>query len=154
MSSIPIPPSIVTFRDAVGLAMQLADEFAFVNAAALLDSGGTVLDLAIAEGIGRTIDPVVRWAAATVPAPQTAGTDHGCRVVLVSVQPYDVDLIRESDLRLYRRAGWSMAAVGHRLVDWIETDGEDFRSYAYVTCPATAWGEDPPGHRNQDATSL
>ena len=145
MGPIPIPGTIISFRDAVGVAMELADEFAFANAAAILDERGHLLDMAVVEGIGRTIEPVVEWAT---------GIDGWHtrinRILLISIRPYEVDIVREADLRLYRRAGWAISAAGARLIDWIETDGDLVRSYAYVTCPAQAWLDDPPGERASD----
>ena len=63
---------------------------------------------------------------------------------------YEPDLVRERDLHLYRRARWSLGRAGCDLVDWIETDGDLFRSYAYLTCPAAAWAGDPPANRLSD----
>lgn len=181
------PPRITTFRDALGLAMELADEYAFANVAALLTADGTIEDLTIAEGIGRTIEPVVSWVTdacgevtghaapggSTQPTPSPGGRtgpasptveDEPRRVaspardcgpvrsvVLVTVRPYEADVVRERDLELYRAAKWSLAAAGVHLTDWIETDGDLFRSYAYLTCPADAWTDDPPSQRWQDA---
>ncbi len=181
---------IVTFRDALGFAMELADEYAFVSAAALLDRTGALLDLAIVEGIGQSIDPVVDWAIGIDPAtgrqqpdrsmgpapprpgnhgratgrapdgalgriahqPIGAGAWSGwpVAVILVSVRPYDVGVIREDDLVRYRRARWAISGAGAHLSDWIETDGDLFRSYAYLTCPAEAWPHDPPTERRSD----
>lgn len=142
--------AVLTFRDALGLAMELADEYAFVNAAALIGRNGQLEDLIIAEGIGRTIEPVVGWLATTaerrLPSWRCGTTD----VVLITVRPFDVEVIREDDLWAYRRAGWAIAAAGANLIDWIETDGDLFRSYAYVTCPERAWSGDPPADRLSD----
>ena len=133
-----------------GLAMELADEYAFVNAAAILDRDRRLHDLIVAEGIGRTIEPVVGWLTDAVGLRFTDQRLGSVGVVLVTVRPFDVDVVREEDLHLYRRAGWAIAERGAHLIDWIETDGDCFRSYAYVTCPARAWEYDPPGHRLSD----
>ncbi|MGH1489019.1 MAG: hypothetical protein ACRBK7_06420 [Acidimicrobiales bacterium] len=138
---------IATFRDAVGLAMQLADEYAFVSAGVVLDSTGAVNDIVLAEGIGKTIKPVVNWLAeASDRWPVTP------QLLLLSVRPFEIDVIREQDLRLYRQACWAIAAAGGGLIDWIETDGDLFRSYAYVTCPAAAWVNDQPEDRLNDGS--
>ena len=139
MSIAPQPVSITSFRDALGLAMALADEYAFASAAALIDDDGGLVDLAIAEGIGTTIEPLIQWVTT-----RDAAADYPVAAVLLSVRPYEVDLVREEDLRLYRLATWSVASAGLHLLDWIETDGDLFRSYANVTCPAQAWDQDPP----------
>ncbi len=135
---------ISSFRDALGLAMLLADEYAFVNAAAVLDSAGTVTTIGVADGVGQNIERLVGWCA-TRAAPGLS------EVLLLTVRPYESDVITERDLGLYRHARWSLAGAGIGLADWIETDGDLFRSYAYVTCPAHAWPRDPPQDRIRDA---
>lgn len=166
-SSIPGQDSVATFRDAVGLAMAIADEYAFANVAALISGGqqhgspppGTVLDSIVAEGIGGTIQPLVAWAAAASQRQPAHGRSRPGEptppidVLLLSIRPYEVDIVRERDLRLFRQARWATAAAGLNLVDWIETDGDLFRSYAYVTCPAEAWADDPPTERLWDQPS-
>ncbi len=142
--------SILTFRDALGMAMELAYEYAFVNAEAILDQHHRLHDLIVAEGIGRTIEPVVGWLTDAVGLRFTDQRLGSVGVVLVTVRPFDVDVVREQDLFQYRRAGWAIAQRGAHLIDWLETDGDCCRSYAYVTCPARAWESDPPGHRLSD----
>ncbi len=145
------PLSIVTFRDAVGLAMAVADDFAFANVAALIRRDGTVADMAIAEGIGKTIEPLVAWAVAgPVDGSDSSRWPEKPDVMLLSVRPFEVDIIREQDLLLFRTARWVLAGSGLGLVDWIETDGDLFRSYAYVSCPTEAWPGDPPTERYAD----
>ncbi len=136
---------VASFRDALGLAMEMADEYAFVNAGVLLDASGAVTEIVLAEGIGRTIEPVTGWLIEAADSwPDSA------RVLLVSVRPFEMDVVREQDLRRYRTAGWAIAGAGGHLIDWIETDGDLFRSYAYVTCPAVAWHGDRPEDRLSD----
>lgn len=138
---------VSSFRDALGLAMELADEYAFVNAGVVLTDSGVVTDIVLAEGIGRTIEPVTRWLI------EAAGYwPETTKLLLLSVRPFDVDVIREDDLRRYRAASWGVAGAGGDLIDWIETDGDLFRSYAYVTCPANAWNGDRPEDRLSDGS--
>ncbi len=137
--------------------MALADEYAFANGLALIDGHGGLIDLAIVEGIGQTVEPLVRWLASGKPEPNEQSSrgpgrqNHGgaaaMSALLLSVRPYEADLVREEDLRLYRNGGWAISAAGLHLIDWIETDGDLFRSYAYLMCPATAWPDDPPMER-------
>ena len=142
---------IESFRDAVGFALELADRHAFIAAAVLLGSDGRPLDMATSNGLGAGIEPVVAWAAGIGDPPgRRRGTVRPRRALLVSVRSFDPETIREADLRRYREARWSFARTGCDLIDWIETDGDLFRSYAYVTCPAGAWWSDPPGHRLVD----
>ncbi len=148
----PIQP-IESFRDAVGFAMELADRHAFVAAIALLGPDGRPIDVVTVNtatvgpfgAAGAEIEPVVAWAA---------GLDgwrcQPCRALLVSVRAFDPEIVREQDLHHYRQARWSLARSWCDLIDWIETDGDLFRSYAYLTCPAEAWTNDPPGHRLSD----
>ncbi len=143
----PTVPAIACYRDAVGFALELADHHAFVSAIALLDATGRTIDLAVAEGLGTTIDPVVAWATG-----RTGWAGSPTAALAVSVQPFAPEIIREVDLRRYRRANWSLAGAGCRLIDWIETDGDLVRSYAYLTCQATAWPDDPPHHRRADGS--
>lgn len=161
ISGSQYPPTAVrSFRDALGIAMGLADDYAFVNAAVLLDEQHITVDVLLTEGIGRSIGPLVGLACGAVERlPNGKASAPGRRsvtkpelstvssVLLLTVRPFEVDIIRESDLELYRRACWTMSAAGACLADWIETDGDLFRSYAYVTCPGLAWPDDPPEER-------
>lgn len=139
MSSGLYPSTIVDFRDALGLAMALADEYAFANAVTLLDSDGAIVDLAIVHGVGYTIEPLLSWATAAAAATQGRGP---VAAVLLSVRPHEVGVVREEDLWRYRRGCWTMAAAGLELLDWIETDGDLYRSFANIACPALAWTAD------------
>ncbi len=148
------------FRDGLGLAMQLADDYAFIGAGVLLDGAGNIVDLVTSEGIGRPVGPLVGRICTVLDRPKAppdqpfdSGQVATPAVVLLSVRPFDADVIREADLALYRRARWAIGVAGAELLDWIETDGDLFRSYAYVTCPALAWPDDPPGERLDRAWS-
>jgi len=146
MARQPRPTPITTFRDALGLAMSLADEYAFANAAVLLAGDGRPIDVAVDEGIGATIEPVVAWACG---ARCWARRPHSALVL--SIRPHEAEVVRERDLWRYRQAGWSLGRAGFDLLDWIETDGDLFRSFAYLTCPARAWAGDPPVDRIDDS---
>lgn len=143
----PGPGRVETFRDALGLALELADRYSLVDAAALLDPAGRTIEMAVASGLegAGSIEPVVAWAAG---AGGWSGPPQG--VLIVSVRALDPDIVSEADLRRYRHAGWSLAGAGRRLLDWIETDGDLVRSYASLTCPAEAWADDPTDHRAID----
>ncbi len=151
MPDAPVQP-IESFRDAVGFAMELADRHAFVVAAALLGPDGRPVDVATLStaavgSIEPEIEPVVAWAAG-----HDGWRCQPRRTLLVSVRPFDPEIVREVDLRRYRQARWALAHSGCDLIDWIETDGDLFRSYAYLTCPAEAWSDDPPTHRLVDGS--
>lgn len=145
------PGPIRSFRDAIGAALELADDHPLASVAVLLEPDGERVDVAIARGLDASIEAVVAWAAAV---DGWAGSGRLARrplgVLLISIRSFDPDVIREADLRRFRQAGWTMARAGHRLVDWIETDGDLVRSYAHVTSPDRAWPDDPPEHRRGD----
>lgn len=145
MSKPTLPPPIVTFRDALGFAMELTSSHVEVHAALLLTRDGQPIDLGLVEGPCGTIETVTDWAVGL-----RSWARSPRRLLLASVRPFDSDVVREHDLRLFRRASWSLAAAGADLLDWIETDGDLFRSYAYLTCPAHAWPTDPIEHRLVD----
>lgn len=152
------------FRDGLGLVMQLADEYAFISAGVLLDGPGNIVDVITTQGIGQPVGPLVGRVCIALDGskePPVDGSRSGSggtsrsveRVVLLTVRPFDADVIREADLNLFRRARWAIGVAGAELLDWIETDGDLFRSYAYVTCPALAWPDDPPEERLDRAWS-
>lgn len=163
----PITGILSGFRDGLGLAMRLADEYACIGAAVLLDRSGNILDVITADGIGRPVGPLIGRVCAALDRPERqprpcaedlsdlsdSATAAVSTVVLLTVRPFDADVIREADLRLFRRARWAIGVAGAELRDWIETDGDLFRSYAYITCPALAWPDDPPGERLDRAWS-
>lgn len=139
------PVKISTFRDALGLAMLLADEYAFLRAAALLHQDGTVQELLTVDGFGSSIGSLVGQVCIRLHRPPGGISS----VVLLTIGPMEDGIIRESDLGQFRRARWAVSASGADLVDWIETDGDLARSYASITCPALAWPQDPPEQRHQ-----
>lgn len=129
-----LPPDLrlVTFRDALGLAMWLADRHVRLNAIVLIDQNRRPIAVVCTDGDG------------------VLGCPAAANTLLITVGPMNVDVIHEADLARYRRWGWTMAEVGAPLIDWIETDGDEFRSFAYATCPASAWPDDPPPERHED----
>lgn len=137
---------ILTFRDALGLAMSLADDHAFVHAAVCLDPHHAIIGMPQSEGLGRSPGPLIAAVCDQSPGSVAA-------VVLATVRPFEPDVVREADLQLFRRSRWALAEVGIDLLDWIETDGDLFRSYAYVTCPALAWPDDPPDQRLEELSN-
>ena len=60
-------------------------------------------------------------------------------VLLISVRSLDSWYVYERDLSDYRLARATISRYGATLVDWIETDGDLVRSYAYLVNPNTAW---------------
>ncbi len=143
-------PTITCFRDALGLAMELSDDYAFANAGIMLNSQGRVVDGVITDDVGISIRPVVqqivdRQRHRGLSPPYVANS-----AVLLSIRPVDGPIVREHHLADFRWASGQIAAVGGRLADWIETDGDVFRSYAYLVYPASAWVDDSPSARAAD----
>ncbi len=102
----------------------------------LLTASGHCLDV----GLLRTgsVEMAASWAVAS--CREFIREDEEIRnVLLVSVCPTATPTIRESDLDLFRSLRWRLSIAGVDLVDWIETDGDHVRSFAYLTCPAAAW---------------
>ncbi len=152
----PFPPPTLrasTFRDALGLAMWLADDYAYLNASVLLDRRRRVLDLAAVEGVGCSVEPLVERLTDSPPRPSPSVRSLAVEVMLITVRPVEADIVREADLWRYRRAGWALARVGLSLIDWIESDGDLFRSFAHTTCPASAWPDDAAAEGSTDWSS-
>ena len=134
MSIVPLPDEILSFRDALGLAFELSDEFAFAYAVVVTDRRRRSIDFHIERRVGHNITSVLGWLSqrfAHYPA-------KPC-VVLISVRSVDPLSVFESDLADYRFARWTVQRLGADLLDWIETDGELVRSYSYLVNPTTAW---------------
>lgn len=161
MTMIVPPDTIREFADVRALVDGIAREYAAANAAVILDPDSRVLDLAVTAGVGKPAEPLIRWAtqspfdpglpgAPVMPWWPGDGNGPGWQpdaLLVLSVGAFDPDLIREGDLERYRRARRSAAMVGLRLLDWIETDGEGFRSYADLIEALPVW-PDPPRPRS------
>ena len=118
---------VATFRDAVGLAMQLADEYAFVSAGVVLESSGVVSDIVLAEGIGER-DPAEMFATLAVADDIHAETDgHDYHVTAKGVaEAYSIDTGR--------------ARHALKLAGWVNVRGDRWES---ETGAMTAWTPEP-----------
>lgn len=139
------PVTVSCFRDAVGIALELSDEYAYAQVALLLDGDGTQLDRRVFASVGVGLMPVLAWCLSTA-----AGLGQPVDVLLVTARSVEPGMVREHDLAQYRRADRILTGANLGLVDWIETDGEFVRSLAYLIHPETAWITDPPDHRRMD----
>ena len=172
MSDQTFPEPICCFRDALGLAMQLhhqVHEDAFWTdsspepaspdpqhlpsrptavAVAFLSTSGECLDLGVFRKT--SVASAGHWAIGICGGFE-GRTSAISKVLLTSLRPQLTQTIHESDLELFRSIRWQMSTVGAELVDWIETDGDHVRSFAYLTCPITAWMEE---QRSSDSTYL
>ena len=134
MSIVPVPESIRSFRDALGLALELSDEFAFAHAAVVLSCERRCLDLGVFTAIDDNLPELLGWLSERFQRQPQAET-----VLLISVRSVDAWLVYERDLGNYRFARATITEFGGRLLDWIETDGELVRSYAHLANPNTEW---------------
>ncbi len=133
MSIVPVPESICSFRDALGLALELSDEFAFAHTAVILSSDRRCIDFRVFTAVVDNLSDVLEWLATR---PQDSADSP--LVLLISVRSVDRS-IYEHDLSTFRLARTRVSALGAMLLDWIETDGELVRSYAHLVNPSTAW---------------
>lgn len=134
MSIVPVPDSIRSFRDALGLALELGDEFAFAHAALVLSADRRCVDFEVFTSIVDNLSKVLSWLSDRF----ERRTDSSL-VLLISIRSVDGWSIYEHDLSDFRFARATISGFGGHLLDWIETDGELVRSYAYVVNPNTAW---------------
>ena len=145
MSHPDHPATVSCFRDAVGLALQLSEDYAYAQVAVLLDDDGTGLDRRVFDGVGVGLMPVLAWCLSTA-----AGIGRPIDVLLLTARSIEPGVVREQDLAHYRRAERTLTGANLGLLDWIETDGELVRSFAYLIHPDTAWIADPADHRRVD----
>lgn len=134
MPIVPVPSTVAEFRDALGLAFELSDEFAFAQAVVTTDHLHRCIDFAVFTEIGDGLAPTLNWLSDRIghrPRPR--------RVLLISIRSIDGIIVAERDLAEFRFAQQAVDRLGARLIDWIETDGELVRSYAYLANPHTTW---------------
>lgn len=145
MSHPDHPATVSCFRDAVGLALQLSEDYAYAQVAVLLDENGIQLDRRVFDAVGVGLMPVLAWCLSTA-----AGLGRPVDVLLLTARSIEPSVVREQDLAHYRRAERTLTGANLGLLDWIETDGELVRSFAYLVHPDTAWITDPADHRRVD----
>lgn len=134
MAIVPVPFTISSFRDALGLAFELSDEFAFAQAAVLIDRQRRCVDFGVFTEVGQGLTPALGWLSRRV--------DHhrpSLRALFISVRSVNGLIVAEHDLAEFRFAVHTAAQMGVSVIDWLETDGELVRSYAYLTNPNTVW---------------
>ncbi len=156
MAFVPNHPlserTITSFRDAVGVAMELADEYAIANSVLLTEpTTGRVVRSSLSTAIETSLSPQLRWSWRSCISecrdrPERSGLD----VVLLAVRETSLLPVRETDLTSYRFARATLSYCNARLLDWIHTDGDHIRSFAYLTSRHTAWAGDNTSHRCED----
>lgn len=137
MSIVPIPSAVTSFRDALGIALELSEEFAYTQAVVVIDDAGRCIDFNLFGRIGQGLMTMLSWISS-----RSSAYPPGSGVVLISVRSVDGPIIWEQDIADYRFARQALQRVGVSVVDWIETDGELVRSYAYIVNPNTSWSID------------
>ncbi len=134
MPIVPVPSTVSSFRDALGLALELSDEFAFAHAVLVTDHNGCCVDFGVLTRFGEGLIPVLGWLSDRVER-----QNNPRNVILFTARTLDWHVVAERDLAEYRFAATIVNRLGLHLVDWIETDGEIVRSYAYLANPNTGW---------------
>ncbi len=134
MSIVPVPESIMSFRDALGLALELSDEFAFAHAAVVLSPTRACVDFRVFTAIVDNPSEVLGWLSHRFHRYVSPAL-----VLLISVRSVDGWSVYERDLTDFRFARNTIAELGGLLLDWIETDGDLVRSFAHLVNPNTAW---------------
>lgn len=145
------PFEVRTFRDAVGLAMELADRYEFGHAAAILERHGRVLDLTVFTDA--TFDSILTsldHAHDIVFGSSRIGGGLTASMVLLSVDREDELGFSEIERSIYHWAVQTFAYGAVLVSDWIRTDGDRFHSAAYDYHPRSAWPFDPSQHRRAD----
>ncbi len=145
------PCSVITFRDALGLAFELADIRGPGHYGLLSDRWHRTLGLLIRPP-GPRDGPPARWhpvrtgpGCAWTPLAAEGG---GLLVLSVGLDPPLPP--GPAEQRAYRADRASLAGLGITLRDWIRTDGDLFVSLAHLLHPVSAWPDDPAHHRRID----
>jgi hypothetical protein len=123
MVNRPSPYRITTFRDAVGLSLELSCYNDNANMAFVIDA-----NRAAEGGDGPLMVPVL-----------IVSVDHGV--------PLGFSLDERAS---YCQTRLWLSGRNIALCDWIRTDGDLFFSAAYAVHPRTAWPDDPPHERLAD----
>jgi hypothetical protein len=132
--------TIHDFTDAALVALGLHDLCSRYAAVALVDEDDdTVLDLRPYFGDDACVVCASEWASEAA----TGWRDAAVGVVLFSSDGRPVTEVREHDIELFRRLRSDLEAERLDLIDWIQTDGDCFRSLAF-TCDTNPYWPDEP----------
>jgi hypothetical protein len=152
--------ALVSFRDGVGIALELADTHVAATAGILIDVHGMIERQGVVSGPppGSTL-ATLRWlldaAQSGAGRPGPEGRQRARRrTLLVTVDRDQPLLLAEHDLHLYRWAARCLAPLQAPLKDWIHSDGDLVRSAAYADDPRRAWPRDPPQDRLIDQAAM
>ncbi len=142
MKTSALPTSVSMFREALGLAFELDD----------LSPGQTFsLHLSPTGAVENVV------AISEIYSPQTIErllSRPASRWLLITSLDVPLGPVLRSDTLWFSFLS-SIAQVRFQtLVDWIVVDGEDARSFAYLTSPETAWIDDPAEVRRHDYINM
>ncbi|MCP5030617.1 MAG: hypothetical protein GY939_02365 [Actinomycetia bacterium] len=144
--------ALVTFRDGVGFALELADTYRAATAGLLIDHRGIVTRQGVAPGpaLESTL-PTLEWLLATA----NSARGPGRRRTLLITSDWDRPLLlADSDVHLFCWAARSLGSLQAPLDDWIHTDGDLVRSAAFANDPRRAWPQDPAHDRLLDQATM
>jgi len=144
------PRRFVTFRDAVGLALELCEPHETATATYLFHPDGTIDRFALLHSADAMAAlSSLSWtltAGRRSPAPR--------RSLLITIDRHRPPPPDPEDACLFRWAVPNLDRAGAPLSDWIHTDGDLFRSAAYTWQPHAAWLRDPPHDRLIDLAMM
>ena len=141
MESTQLPHFISSFREAAGLCL-LMDETRPDHAIAVFLDRSNAVQAVISSKSGSEalFGRLCRHHRA-----RTTG-----KLLVLSHKSVELSPVSLTDLYSYELLRWVGEQIGRAVIDWVETDGDEIRSFAYRTHPLTAWANDPTSHRRAD----
>ena len=146
----PSPYDVATFRDAIGLSLELSCYHRQARFALLSDHDHQAVHLlAHLDDQGPPRSMAVDLAA---DEPQRWGrtADEGGSLLVISIDEADQLGFDPVERAAYFSCRAELARHRLTLRDWMRTDGDRFVSAAYAWHPATAWPDDLPSIRRAD----
>ena len=128
-------PPIRTFGDAISAAWGIHEQFGHACGCFVTTSDGEVVQGWVLTADWHTVDHVVDLALA-VPDRELAGR----RVIVVTAHGEEPrTVLAAEDVATWQRVADAVERRGARLVDWIQSGGEEFRSLHFSTDPGVEW---------------
>lgn len=146
----PSPYDVATFRDALGLALELSAYHPEGHFALLTDNDHRAVHLlAHLDGRGPHRSVAINLADEQPERWSQAAAQGGSLLVISIDEPGRLGFHHRHQSVYF---ACRQALARHRLVlrDWIRTDGEELVSAAYAWHPTTAWSDDPSPVRRAD----
>lgn len=124
------------FDDAVVEVTGIRVTFGYGHSAVCLDDLWGVCDFTVFTDADRhSYWTALEWAHCAI-----FNDERISRVVLLSGVDGDVRHLADDDIAEYARMQESFAHRGVAMVDWLQFDGESYRSMAFTVDPEGAWG--------------